>query len=265
MKRGRDEVQHMTVFLVRHAARFDFANKAEWRKTCERLGLEASDPALSALGHAQARETAAALAGEGVQHILVSPYLRVIQTAQPLAHACNLPLCIEEGLAELAYSPSAVPTACARIAYFPEVDDQYAPMHPPVRAPQCVESNLDYLRRMLHVAASLSQRFPGSTVACFSHAASVALVAALTRSETLDSIGTFAPCGIWKLVTDDGGRCWRVEKRGDDNSGHVSENAASTFPWGFRHSATTTAAKTSPAQWEETWKEAVRLGPTASS
>lgn len=264
MKRARDE--RLTVFLVRHGARFDFQNKEEWRKTCARLGHEPSDPSLSALGHAQARETASALASEGVQHILVSPYLRVIQTAQPLAHACSLPLCIEEGLAELAYEPRSVPPAGARVAYFPEVDDAYAPIHPPVQpaGDDGVEDNVSYLRRMLRFAAELPRRFAGGgTVACFSHAASVALVAALTRSEALDAVGTFAPCGIWKLVTDDGGASWRVERAGEDNTGHVSENAPSTFPWGFRHSETTTRAKTTPAQWEALWKEAVRLGPTA--
>ena len=262
-KRPRADAQRTTVFLVRHGARFDFANKERWRATCARLGLEPADPSLSALGHAQARQTAAALAQEGVEHILVSPYLRVIQTAQPLAHACSLPLCVEEGLAELAYEPSTVPSAGARVKYFPEVDDVYVPVHPPVRpGADGVEDNLGYLRRMLRLAASLPQRFPGGTIACFSHAASVALVAALTRSEGLDAVGTFAPCGIYKLVSDDEGATWRVEKRGDDNTGHVTDNVPSTFPWGFRHSETTTSAKTKPEAWEALWREAVRLGPT---
>lgn len=253
----------LTVFLVRHGARFDFANKEQWRATCARLGHEVSDPSLSALGHAQARDTAAALASEGVQHILVSPYLRVIQTAQPLAHACSLPLCVEEGLAELAYSPGAVPSGAQRVAYFPEVDDAYMPIHPAVQpGPDGIEDNLCYLRRMLRLAIELPRRFPCGIVACFSHAASVALIAALTRSESLDAVGTFAPCGIWKVVTDDEGATWRVEQRGEDNSRHVTENAPSTFPWGFRHSETTTAAKTTPAEWEALWREAVRLGPT---
>ena len=258
-----DMHKRVTLYLVRHGARFDFANKGAWQETCARLGHEASDPPLSSLGHGQARETAAALAASGVSHILVSPYLRCLQTAQPLAHACSKKMCIEEGLSELAYSPTAVPGPGARVAYFSEVDDTYAPLHPPVVTPPAqTESNLAYLRRMLRLAEALPQRFPGGVVACFSHAASVALVAALTRSEALDTVGCFAPCGIWKLVTEDGGATWRVEKRGDDNSGHVTENAPSTFPWGFRHSETTTAAKTPPAAWEEAWKEARRLGPT---
>jgi transcription factor C subunit 7 len=193
MKRSRDAARVTTVYLIRHGARFDFADKAAWKATCARLGLEASDPSLSALGHKQARQTAAALAGAGIEHILVSPYLRCIQTAQPLAHACSLPLCVEEGLAELAYAPSAVPPASARVRYFPEVDDAYQPLHPPVATPPGgEESGVGYLRRMLRLAAALPERFPGGVVACYSHAASVALVAALTRSDGLDAVGCFA-------------------------------------------------------------------------
>jgi len=278
-----------TVLLVRHGARFDFANKEAWRATCKRLDLEASDPSLSALGHAQARQTAAALASnapsspyKNITHILVSPYLRVLQTAQPLAHALGLPLCIEEGLAELHYTPGHLPPAAARVAYFPEVDDSYQPMHPPVTpdasSPDGVsEGNVAYLRRMLHLAARIPRRFGNDhgtkeecngtspVVACFSHAASVALVAALTNSNGLDEVGTFAPCGIWKLVTEDGGVSWRVAAKGDDNTGHVTENVDSTFPWGFRHSETTTTEKTTPAEWEAAWNEAKVLGPTAGN
>lgn len=264
MKRSRDALC-TTVYLIRHGARHDFADKAAWRATCNRLGHETSDPPLSALGHAQARETAAALSGEGIEHILVSPYLRVLQTAQPLAHMCSLPLRVEEGLAELAYAPATIPSAGARVAYFPEIEDEADPIHPPVQpASNGVESNLAYLRRMLRLAASLPGRFPGGTVACFSHAASVALVAALTRSATLDEAGTFAPCGIFKLETEDGGETWRVAQRGDDNSGHVGENVPSTFPWGFRHSETTTTDKLTLAAWEALWREAVELGPSAT-
>ena len=182
----------------------------------------------------------------------------MIQTAQPLAHACSLPLYIEEGLAELAYEPTSVPSAGARVAYFPEVDDGYTPIHPPVQpAADGTEDNIGYLRRMLRFATALPKRFSGGTVVCFSHAASVALVAALTRSETLDAVGTFAPCGIYKLVSDDDGATWKVEKSGDDNTDHVTENVPSTFPWGFRHSETTTAAKLTLPEWEALWHEAL--------
>lgn len=253
------------MLLVRHGARFDYENKESWREACARLGHNAADPPLSALGHRQARETAAVLSGEAIEHILVSPYLRVIQTAQPLSHAMSLPLCIEDGLSELGHVPDTIPLPGSRFPYFPEIDDKYIPMHPPIEmSPSGREGEVAYLQRMLRLAADLPKRFPRSTVACFSHAASVALVAALTKSKTLDEAGTFAPCGIWKLVSLDDGASWQVEARGDDNQGHVTENSPSTFPWGFRHSATSTASKTGLQEWEQRWTEAQCMGPTVS-
>ena len=44
-------------------------------------------------GTKQAREVAAALKDEPITHVLASPYLRVLQTAQPLAQALGKPLC----------------------------------------------------------------------------------------------------------------------------------------------------------------------------
>ena len=87
-----------TVLLVRHGARYDYANKQQWRDRCARHGHEPSDPPLSALGHEQARETAVALARENPGLILASPYYRVLQTAQPLAHALNVPICVDHCL-----------------------------------------------------------------------------------------------------------------------------------------------------------------------
>ena len=50
-----------TIFLVRHGARHDYNNPQRWKEQCSRLGLERLDPPLSAMGHKQAREVAAAL------------------------------------------------------------------------------------------------------------------------------------------------------------------------------------------------------------
>lgn len=247
------------IFLIRHGARYDFANKEEWQATCARLGHEAHDPPLSALGHSQAREAATALRGEQIDHILSSPYLRALQTAQPLAHVLGLPICVEHALAEWKHQPSLVPSAGSRVAFLPEVDDQLTPILGgdsfSIDPDTGSEPVLAYLRRMLLLAAQLPRRYPDSAIACFSHAASVALVGALTGCKVLRDAGRFAPCGIWKLVSEDSGISWRVEQRGDDNSGHVSENHPSTFPWGFEH-----ASRSSDAHQHD-WEQALSLGP----
>jgi broad specificity phosphatase PhoE len=226
-----------TLFLVRHGDRWDFANRDKWQSAATTHGFEARDPPLSGLGHEQARSTGIELAAQGVDVILSSPYLRAIQTAQPLADSCELSICIEEGLAEVQHVIGSIPTPVQRFPYFPQVDLAYEPMltiQPTAFGADgrsCERFPLDYLRRMLRLAPLLSQRYRGKRVACVSHAASVALVAALTGM-SLNDVGRFAPCGIFKLVSADG--CsWALEQHGGDNSAHVARNNPATAPWGF--------------------------------
>ena len=123
----------VTLLLVRHGDRFDYgAGKQAWKERCKRQQLEPSDPPLSALGHAQAREVAAYLAPLGPTRLLVSPYLRALQTAQPLAHLTSLPLCVDFALAEAHQKPAVVPPLTSRAAFLPEISESYAPMLPSV-------------------------------------------------------------------------------------------------------------------------------------
>jgi broad specificity phosphatase PhoE len=236
-------VQVSTIHFVRHGDRFDYANP-EWVATSKSLGNCASDPPLSALGHQQAVETAAVFAGERIDRVLVSPYLRVIQTAVPTANAQQCPIQIEEGLAESHHVPGLLPLPAQRFAYFPQVDPvaSASPLHTPVATPGCVCGKTggnaesfpeDYFKRMQAFAPKLEAAFAGQNIVCFSHAASVALIAALTGC----SLGTepdnmkFAPCGVYTLRKVGAGP-WRVERDGSTNP-HVSANAPTTFPWGF--------------------------------
>lgn len=53
------------------------------------------DPKLTELGHTQAGEVVAQLAGETIRRIVASPYTRALQTARPIARALGLPVEIE--------------------------------------------------------------------------------------------------------------------------------------------------------------------------
>lgn len=53
-----------------------------------------ADPRLTELGHEQARTAAAALAGEGIRRIIVSPYMRALQTAEPIAALLGVPVMV---------------------------------------------------------------------------------------------------------------------------------------------------------------------------
>lgn len=248
-----------TIFLVRHGDRFDHTNPEAWQATCRRLGHEPTDPPLSALGHQQARETAAVLAREGIECILCSPYLRVIQTAQPLAHLTGLPIYVEEGLAEFGHTPCRIPAAGERTAYFPEIDDTRAPLLSACTVDKFgTEVRLEFFRRMVFMAATLRRRYAGRRVALFSHAASLALVVPLLAWPSLEAAGTFAPCGIFELSSTDGGDTWRLLRHGCDNKAHVTSNDGATYLWGFHRGQ-------GLAVYEALWQEACRLGPGTGS
>jgi broad specificity phosphatase PhoE len=228
-----------TLLLVRHGARHDFADRSAWAARCAKLGLVAEDPPLSALGHAQARETASHLVsrhGRDIDVLLASPYLRVLQTIQPLAHALGKPICVDNSLAEIRHVPSHIPPPASRVSVFPEVDESYSAVLQQCRDLDADgrESNTAYFQRLMHFAEELrGGRYAGKKVACYSHAAAVALVGILTGADTLEAAGRLAPCGIWHLQSDDGGATWNVISKGDENP-HVSANDPSTKSWGFK-------------------------------
>jgi broad specificity phosphatase PhoE len=151
-----------TIYLIRHGDRYDYADKKAWRARCAKSELlVASDPPLSALGHEQARGMAQHLAREGIEKIIVSPYLRALQTAQPLAHATGLPLCVDFAAAEAHQKPTSLPPLAARLPYFPEMDEDYTPIMSSVvvdgdDGPEPnIEPRLEHMRRMLHLAKQL--------------------------------------------------------------------------------------------------------------
>jgi broad specificity phosphatase PhoE len=53
-----------------------------------------ADPKLTELGHAQAEDAARRLAGEPIARIVVSPYTRALQTAEPVARALGVPVVV---------------------------------------------------------------------------------------------------------------------------------------------------------------------------
>lgn len=51
-----------------------------------------ADPCLTEYGHIQAESAARALAGQRIGRIVVSPYARALQTAEPVARTLNVPV-----------------------------------------------------------------------------------------------------------------------------------------------------------------------------
>eukprot|EP00957_Ditylum_brightwellii_P173000 13171079-Ditylum_brightwellii.AAC.1 len=78
-------------------------------------------------------------------------------------------------------------------------------------------------------ARRVEETYRGQTIVCFSHAASVALVAAFLKCSMREF--KFAPCGVYELKRRGDGP-WELVSNGEANA-HVSENSPTTYPWGF--------------------------------
>lgn len=86
-----------SLWMMRHGQRYDHVSP-KWRETAARP----YDSPLTERGFEDAKKTAKYFKGNGIQltHILVSPYLRALQTATEIANVLNLPLLVEYGLSE---------------------------------------------------------------------------------------------------------------------------------------------------------------------
>lgn len=84
------------VWLCRHAERMD-QHDPQWLSHAARP----YDPPLSPHGLVQARETAERLAGQGIAHVVASPYLRTVQMAHIIAQHLGLTVKLEPGVGEI--------------------------------------------------------------------------------------------------------------------------------------------------------------------
>jgi broad specificity phosphatase PhoE len=159
----------------------------------------------------------------------------------PSALHHNLPIRLEGALAETHHTPGLLPSARDRYAYFPKIDFRYESVHETLATPgetiivknqqtPCENYPVGYYNRARIVAQKLEKHFQGQSILMFSHAATVAIVAALLKCE-IGAVGRFAPCGIFKLTRKRDGP-WVLERRAETNE-HVSENSPTTFPWTF--------------------------------
>ena len=212
-----------------------------------------NDPPLSSIGHEQARERATKLENVKVDEILASPYLRTLQTAVPFSERFNVPICIENGLAEAPHVPGVLPSAMERYIYFPHVDTNYESILNPIASPNDIHFLLkkpqepfpeEYFKRVWKLKEMLEEEYHGKTVLCFSHAASLALVAALlncnieeipagVNCKGNERTDLFAPLGVYKLSRKGTGK-WSLLMNGS-SSNDLSSNDETTFPWGYHH------------------------------
>ena len=252
-------IKQIHLFLVRHGDREDYDIKrgAQWKATAARIKMQrVKDPPVSSLGHSQARDVAVELQsrrdslGLTSTVILSSPYLRCIQTATPTAELLDMDINLENGLAECHFGTNYVKSAEERWSNFPRVnieyksmyepranDDTSPPFKPEFGIKTCESFPRGYMERILEFGAVLTEFAvknvkPGEMMVGFSHAASVALVGALTKSATVD--WTMAPTGIFHLTLAPGATTWSlVDEENAGKNTHCSKTSAGTFAWGF--------------------------------
>ena len=202
-----------TVWIARHGNRLDFVNP-EWFNTAKRP----YDPPLSDDGLIQVQELGKRLMREGIRHIFASPFLRTVQTANPVAEYLDLPIKIESGLSEW-LNPEWMKSEPEKLSLevlkeqFPRLDLSYTPRV----IPRYPETSEQVLERTAQTARRLTEEF-SEDILLVGHGASVV-------GATWGLMGgkpevNASLCCLVKLVRQ--GEQWVMELNGDTS--HLSQS-----------------------------------------
>ena len=157
-----------TVWIARHGNRLDFVNP-EWFNTARRR----YDPPLSEDGLIQAQELGQRLKNQDISHIISSPFLRTIQTANEVAQVLDLPIKLEAGLSEwlnpdwMDSHPEIHPQEFLAEEY-PRIDWRYQSLV----TPSYPETEAKVTRRTKQIASKLMRQF-SEDILLVGHGASV--------------------------------------------------------------------------------------------
>ncbi len=109
---------HAAMILLRHGQ-----SEFNLHFTATRRDPGIVDPRLTELGHAQAAAAAEAMKAEGIEHIIVSPYTRALQTAAPIAKALGLKMLINPIVRERYAFSCDIGSPVSELAHaWPELD-----------------------------------------------------------------------------------------------------------------------------------------------
>jgi broad specificity phosphatase PhoE len=186
-----------TFWLIRHAHRLDFI-EPEWFETAD----YPYDPPLSSQGFDRSMQLAQQLSGDGIDRIVTSPFLRTIQTGDPLAKLCQLPIQLEWGLCEWLcrdWTPELPRTTpmTELLRCYPNIDGAYQSLVTP-----CYPETTAELDTRLAIIAHKLVRSNWDRLLAIAHKGSVlGIVATLTGNDEWRTYDL--PCGgIIKLVYD---------------------------------------------------------------
>lgn len=127
-----------------------------------------TDVPLNALGEAQARAAALALASERFDALYSSDLLRARQTAQPLAERQRMEILLEAGLRERHYGIFETLTYAEVKVKYPEDYARFDAREPGYDF-RTGESLQDFSRRCIDAFERIAGRHPGQSVLVFTH------------------------------------------------------------------------------------------------
>jgi broad specificity phosphatase PhoE len=188
-----------TLWLIRHAHRLDFV-QPEWFDTA----TYRYDPPLSIEGLDRSRSLAKQFSQVRIDKIYTSPFLRTIQTVDPLARSLQLSIQLEWGLCEWLCQdwtsgfPETNPIDELMLLY-PNIDDAYQSLVIP-----CYPETAKELDARIAIIADKLVQSNCENILAIAHKGSVlGIVAALTGNQHWRTYDL--PCGgIIKLVCSDG-------------------------------------------------------------
>jgi len=175
------------IIIIRHGNRLDFIDPL-WANSGDQtlLTCNTTNSPLSVCGFKQSEEVAAYISEKyHVKYIYSSPYLRALQTAHPICTALNIPIFVENSVAEGGTEVSANVPSRDTEKYFEKFSIDYT--YKSVGIPFEDESYLDVHIRVLPFVAVLEEKSREGDVLIFTHAITkVALVRGLMRDPTLN-------------------------------------------------------------------------------
>ncbi|BAQ59937.1 expressed protein [Geminocystis sp. NIES-3708] len=192
----------ITLWIVRHGNRFDFVYP-QWFETA----LRRYDPPLSFDGKIQVQELALKLYNEPINHIIASPFLRTIQTADILGEKLDLNIKLEAGLGEwhnrdwMTEIPVIHPREELENIY-PRIDWNYRSQI----IPKYPETELMALIRMKQITQLLTKKFEGNLL-LIGHSISVKGICKYLLGDDIEIKTSL--CSVTKIVND--GNNWRLE------------------------------------------------------
>lgn len=217
------------MYIIRHGDRHDYHIGVEnWVKT-RPDHIHVHDPPLSDLGRRQAEDLAKAVpdlfSDVPIHRMVVSPFIRCIETATPLAEKLGHNLCVDDSLREagLVDYVEMPPLADRNV---PMLDLEYSSTFMGEQKESFPQGCLDRCNNVKQKL--LEERFANENLVVVTHAACVVgLVAALLDCK-VSEVAAAGPAGVFKLGRDSSTGKWSALMQ--NHSEHLSE-LGSTRPW----------------------------------